>query len=141
MFSLEFDRPHRLALVRFSGEFGRSDIGALDRAAERLVASEGPVHFLFDFTDVELVAMPDKAIAERGRRPHSSPGYQRVVVAPQPEIFELYRLFNANQALVGSEAPTIVKTLELALIHLGVRKPDFKPVKLPARFQLIPLRK
>jgi hypothetical protein len=141
MFSLEFDRQHRLALARFSGEFDRGDIGALDRATERLVASEGPFHFLFDFTAVESVAMPDKVFAERGRRPHRSPGFQRVVVAPHPEIFELYRLFNANQVLVGSEVPTMVKTLELALIHLGVRKPNFKPVPLPARFQLIPLRK
>ena len=101
MFSLGFDRQRRLALARFSGEFGRDDIGALDRAIANLIAAEGPVHLLFDFTAVESVAMPDRAIAERGRRPHRCPGYQRVIVAPQPEIFELYRLFGANQSLIG----------------------------------------
>ena len=141
MFSLAFDRQRRLALARFSGEFGRDDIGDLDHAIATLIAAEGPIHLLFDFTAVESVAMPDKAIAERGRRPHRCPGYQRVIVAPQPEIFELYRLFGANQSLIGSDAPTIVKTMEHALIHLGVRKPNFKPIRLPARFQLIRLRK
>jgi hypothetical protein len=141
MFSLGFDRQNRLALARFSGEFGRDDIAALDHAIESLVAAEGRTHLLFDFSTVESVAMPDRAIAERGRRPPMCPGYQRVIVAPQLEIFELYRLFGANQSLIGSDAPTIVKTMEFALIHLGVRKPHFKSIQLPARFQLIRMRR
>jgi hypothetical protein len=43
----------------------------------------------------------------------------------------LYRLFGANQTTVGSSAPKIVRTIEHALIHLGVGKPDFKPVATP----------
>ena len=128
-------------LARFSGELDRHDIGAFDHAAAHVVATEGCAHFVLDFTAVDSVAMPDKALAERGKRPHRCPGYQRIVVAPQPEISELFRLFGANQSMIGSSAPMIVKTLEHALVHLGVGQPDFKPLKTPARFQLIRLRK
>ena len=131
MFHIEFDRHHRLAWARFSREFVRDDILAFDQATKAFIATEGCAHFVFDFTAVDSVAMPDRALAERGKRPHMCPGYQRIIVAPQPEIFGLYRLFGANQSMVGSAAPIIVKTMKHALIHLGVGKPDFKPVALP----------
>jgi hypothetical protein len=128
MFTIEFDRQHSLTLARFSGEFGFDDIGTLDRVGEIFVAAEGPSHFLFEFSAVEAVSMPPWAIARRGRRPQLCPGYQRIVVAPQPEILELYRVFGANQLLVGSAAPMLVKTMAQALAHIGVPKPRFKPV-------------
>jgi hypothetical protein len=141
MFTLGFDRQRRVLLARFSGELGGHDIGAFDHAVSHCIAVEGCAHLVLDFTAVDSVALPDKAVAERGRRPHRCPGYQRIVVAPQPEIVGLYRLFGANQSMVGSSAPKIVKTLDHALVHLGVGKPNFKPLKTPARFQLIKLRK
>jgi hypothetical protein len=115
-----------VALFRFSGAFSRGDIAAVDHACKALLAAEGGAHFVFDFTAVETVAMPDEAIAKRGKRPQLNVGYQRVVVAPQVEIFELYRLFAANQVQVGAETPTVVKTLRQALLHLGVGRPVFR---------------
>lgn len=126
MFTTEYDRQHKVALFRFSGAFARGDIVAVDHTCKALLGAEGGAHFVFDFTAVETVAMPDKAIAERGKRPQLNPGYQRVVVAPQVEIFELYRVFAANQLQVGAQAPTVVKTLRQALIHLGVGRPIFR---------------
>ena len=132
MFHIEFDRHYKLAWARFSGELRRDDIGTFDRTVALFIATEGCAHFVLDFTAVESVAMPDEALFERGKRQHKCPGFQRVVVAPQPEIFGLYRLFSANQSRIGSEAPLIVKTMEHALIHLGVAKPDFVLFKKPA---------
>ena len=128
MFQLEFDRHCKLVWARFSGQLARSDIVDFDRATEVFLKTEGCANFILDFTTIESVAMPDRALAERGRRPHMCPGHQRVVVAPQPEIFGLYRVFAANQSMIGSAAPTIVKTMQQALLHLGVGNPDFKPI-------------
>lgn len=128
-------------LARFSGEFGRHDIGAFDHAFARFIDVEGCAHLVIDFTDVDSIAMPDQALAERGKRPHRCPGCHRIVVAPQPEISELYRLFSANQSMVGSTAPKIVKTMEHALVHLGVGEPDFRPIETPSPSQVVRLRK
>jgi hypothetical protein len=115
----------------------RDDIGTFDRAAGLFVAAEGCAHFVLDFTAVDSVAIPDRALADRAKRPHICPGFQRVVVAPQIEIAELYRLFAAHQSRVGSAAPRIVKTMEQALVHLGVGKPDFMPVRQPPNLEVI----
>jgi hypothetical protein len=127
MFTLQFDRKHRLALVRFFGSFTSSDIANFDHAADKFIAAEGPSDFVLDFTAVRSVAMPDRAMVARGRRPQSCPGYRRVVVAPQPEIFGLYQIFAAHQLRIGSEAPVIVRTLHDALGFLGVGTPDLSP--------------
>src|SRR5205814_333988 len=60
MFDVEFDRQHKLVLVRFRGDFGRNDIENLDDAIARLVAAEGPVHFLLDFSAVAASASPGR---------------------------------------------------------------------------------
>jgi hypothetical protein len=122
-----------VALFRFSGALSRGDIGAVDHACKAFLAAEGGAHFVFDFTAVETVAVPDEAIARRGKRPQLNAGYQRVVVAPQVEISELFRLFAANQVQIGAEPPTVVKTLRQALIHLGVGRPAFRAVAVEDR--------
>ncbi len=127
MFNVEFDRQHRLVLVRFRGDFGRNDIGTLDDAIARLVGAEGPVHFLLDFSAVETISVTQAAIGERGKRAQLFPGYHRIIVAPQPEIFALYCLFGANQSLIRSSVPLVVETMEQALVCLGVPAPSFSP--------------
>ena len=102
MITFERDRRHNVTLVRFNGEFEIETIARLDHASELLVQAEGPTHFLFDFSGIERVNIPDSAIAQRGRRLPLCAGYQRVVVAPQPEIFGLYGVFAAK---AGSNAP------------------------------------
>jgi hypothetical protein len=131
MFHIEFDRHYRVVWARFSGTLVREDIIAFDRAATAFVVNEGCAHFVFDFTAVNSVALPEQAIVERGKRPHLCPGCERVVVAPQSEISGLYRLFAAKQSMIGSSVPKIVKTIEHAFLHLGVGRPNFKPVTTP----------
>ena len=130
-FSLAFDRNQRVVLVSFRGEFGSDDIATLDSAAHAFVAKEGAVHFLLDFTGVKRVSMPDQAIAERAERPPLCPGFKRVVVAPQPEIFGLYCLFAAKQKRLGSDAPIVVRSMQGAVDLLGLRLPAFAPVEIP----------
>jgi hypothetical protein len=132
LFSLAFDRDHRVVLASFRGEFGCGDIATFDAAAEAFVAGEGAVHFLLDFCNVRHVSMPDQAIAERAERPPLCPGFKRVVVAPHPEIFGLYCLFVAKQRRIGADAPIVVRSVQAALDFLGLPMPSFAPVETPA---------
>ena len=131
MFSLAFDRNHRVVLVSFRGEFGADDIATLDAAAGAFVAKNGPVHFILDFTGVQRVSMPDQAIAERAERPPLCPGFKRVIVAPQPEIFGLYCLFAAKQQRTGAEPPVVVRSMRSAVDFLSLGLPGFAPVEMP----------
>ena len=131
MFSLAFDRNHRVMLVSFRGEFGTDDIATLDADARSFVAQNGPVHFLLDFSGVQRVSMPDLAITERAERPPLCPGFKRVVVAPHPEIFGLYCLFSAKQKRIGVDAPVVVRSMQSAVDFLGLRLPGFAPVEIP----------
>lgn len=132
MFTIARDRTRNITLARFEGEFAPDVIGQLDHAGELLVEAMGPTHFLFDFTGIDCVSMPDATIAERGRRAPLCAGYQRVVVAPQPEIFGLYLVFAAKQRDVGSSAPIMVRSMKEALARLGVRRPAFEPLDMAA---------
>lgn len=131
MFSLAFDRSHRVVLASFRGEFGCDDIASLDAAARAFVDKHGPVHFLLDFSGVQRVSMPDQAIRERAEQPPLCPGFKRVIVAPQPEIFGLYRLFAAKQQYTGLDAPVVLRSMQGAVNFLGVRQPGFVPVQMP----------
>ena len=68
MISFSRDRQHNVTLVQLSGAFSPEVIARLDHATELLVQVEGPMHFLLDFSDVERVNMPNRAIAVRSRR-------------------------------------------------------------------------
>ena len=67
MFTLAFDRRHKILLARVSGVLSSSDVVALDGAIERFTARNGPAHGLMDFTSVSTVAVPDSMYT------HSSP--------------------------------------------------------------------
>jgi hypothetical protein len=129
MVSFEKDRQHNVTLARFSGEFGPETIVQLDHASELLVEAEGPTHFVLDFSGIERVNMPDRAIAKRGQRVPLCIDYERVVVAPQPELFGLYRVF---AAAAGAAAPVIVRSISEALLYLDLRRPVFEPVDMAA---------
>lgn len=131
MFSLAFDRSHRVVLVSFSGEFGSGDITTLDAVAHTFVAKEGAVHFVLDFTGVQRVSIPDQTIAKRAEQPPLCVGFKRIVVAPQPEIFGLYRLFAAKQQRIGADAPLLVRSMQAALTLLDLRMYAFAPIHIP----------
>ena len=75
-------------------------------------------------------------MAKRAERPPLCPGFQRIVVAPDPEIFGLYCLFAAKQRLAAGMAPASVAA-EVGLVdqsHLTRRFARMYGVT-PARYQ------
>lgn len=128
MLTLLFDHKNRVLLARFSGIYTSDDIAAFDRGVGRFVAEEGAVRGLYDFSRVEAVAVPKTKFFELGRRPQLALDQDRVIVAPQLEIYELARLYAALQRDFGNVEPRIVRTLAEAYELLGLRNPEFAPV-------------
>lgn len=131
MFRLLFEGRERVLLTRYSGVFSSDDITKLDAIVVEFVAREGYVRNIFDFTDVDGMAIPRTRLFERGRRPRMNPGKDRVIVAPQHEIQQLYGDYARAQIDIGNGKLMIVQTLTEAFDQLRLRSPDFKPIAIP----------
>jgi hypothetical protein len=130
MFALAFEDRYRVLLVRFSGIHVPEDISELEWAATEIVAWDGPMHgLLLDYTSVEAVAVPHSFIAYRARLPQISSGYERVMVAPNPELYELAHAYARLQRDFGNPEPRVVLSLWDAYQLLGLDKPDFQDIR------------
>jgi hypothetical protein len=129
MFTLLFAAREKVMLTRYSGVFSSDDISALDEFVAGFVAREGHyVRSIFDFTAVKAIAVPRPKLLERGRRARMNPDQDRVVVAPQEEIYEIYCDYAQGQLDIGNGKLMVVRTLPEALRLLGLSNPDFQPL-------------
>ena len=128
MFTLAYDRGHKVLRARFEGVLSSQDIEELDRAVIAFTAREGPTHGLVDLSAVNLVALPETLLVRRSQQPPFSPGYKRVFVV-SPQSFELARTFASHQTAAGLGAVDLVTTLAEAYRVLRLPKvPRFEPV-------------
>jgi hypothetical protein len=129
MFTLAFEHTHRVLLVRYVGIFTPEDIVQLDRAVIEFVAQQGPVRGLLDFSNVEAFAVSHTLLVERGRLVAIMPSEERVIVAPNAEIYDLARGYASRQRDFGNLEPRVVMSLWDAYRLLGLNAPDFQPVE------------
>jgi len=115
MFTLAFDRRHRILLTRVTGAVGSGDVSALDGAIQRFTARHGPAHGVVDFTAVSTVAVPIGKLI-----PANASAYTWIVVADR-------RL--AELARTGARESVIVSSVDEALRQLGATDPSFEPVE------------
>jgi hypothetical protein len=128
MFKLEFEYHHRVLLARFFGILTPEDVLQFDEAARLIVAREGPLRGILDYSDIEIVAVPKTLLVQRARLPQISPGQERVLVAAKPETYEMARAYAAQQRDFGNVEPRVVPTLPDAYRLLGLDKPDFQAI-------------
>ena len=129
MFTLLFATREKVMLTRYGGVFSSDDISALDEFVAGFIAREGfYVRSIFDFTAVRAVAIPRPRLLERGRKTRMNPGQDRVVVAPQQEIYNLYCDYAQGQLDIGNGKMMVVHTLAEALRLLGLSNPNFQPL-------------
>jgi hypothetical protein len=129
MFTLAFEHSHRVLLARFVGILTTEDVAQFDEAATSIVAREGRLRGLLDFSDVETIAVPNTLFIQRGRLPQVSPGQDRVFVATKPETYEIARAYTIQQRDFGNVEPRVVRTLWDAYRLLGLDKPDFQAIR------------
>lgn len=130
MFTLSFEPREKVLLARQSGVFSSEDISMLDTNTVALVAQEGYFRSIFDYTDLTIVAIPRSKLMERGKKARMNPGKDRVIVAPQQEIYELYFEYAQGQLAIGNGEMKLARTLNEALDILGLRNPNFQPIAL-----------
>ena len=129
MFTLLFDGREKVMLTRYTGVLSSEDIAALDEYVRGFVAREGfYVRSIFDLTGVEVFAISRPKLLLRGRKLRINPGQDRVFVAPQHEIYELYRDDAQAQLDLGNGKMMVVKCLDEALRLLRLHDPDFQLV-------------
>lgn len=128
MFALAFDRRHNVLLTRFSGVFNSSDIAELDSAIIRFAVEHGPAHGILDFSGVVAVSVPMNRLLQRARQPAINPQHRRVIVASDPEMFQIALKFTIEQGLAGASGPLVVSSMDEALKALKVEDPVFVPL-------------
>ena len=132
MFSLYYERRHNVIMTRLTGVLSSEDIEQHDRAVllflAGLFASERQVRGLYDFSQVEALAVPDSKITQRGQRPAIIDGF-RVVVPPDSAAgLDFVRLIADQLRAAGHREPVIANTLEEAYRLLGLDNPQFDQV-------------
>jgi hypothetical protein len=129
MFDIGVCEAKQVALIRFSGELTESDFSGLDRIAGN---ARGRAEFdcIFDFTAVEKLELATEFVAKRGELPQAFKDRERIYVVPQDDLKLLTRLYAAYQTAKGWRSPSIVATLDEALLRLGVAQADFRPVSI-----------
>lgn len=128
MFSLFYERHHRVLMVRITGVLSSDDIAMHDRAVLRFLAGKDGVRAIYDLSKVETLAIPASKIAQRGQRPAIVTG-QRIVVSSSAGGTEFVRIIADEQRTAGLAEPTVVPTLEQAYALMGLGKDAaFEPV-------------
>jgi hypothetical protein len=128
MFSLFFERHHRVLMVRITGVLSSEDIATHDRVVLRFLAGKDGVRAIYDLSKVEALAVPASKIAQRGQRPAIVTGH-RIVVSSSAGGAEFVRIIADEQRTAGLAEPTIVPTLEQAYAQMNLGKDAvFEPV-------------
>jgi len=130
MFTLSFDKKHRVLRSTFSGIFSSDDIKASDLATLAFTALHGPSRGLIDFSNTEVMGVPVSKLLERSLQPQMTPGRERVMVLPQNDWTVLAQRFGEQQRLGGSRPPVVVSSVDEAYFILGLVDPCFEEVSL-----------
>jgi hypothetical protein len=136
MFSLAFDRAHRVLHLKLTGVYTTEDLDRFDVVALHFVNEHGPVHMLLDFSGTTAMAAPASKLRQRGQLPPLCPAHLRVMVMPRPELQEFGLAFAEFQRQAGHPAPLVVASLEegMRALSLGADA-AFEPVPDPPAAQ------
>jgi hypothetical protein len=128
MFALSFDSNHRVLLAQFAGVLSTEDIEGFDKALAAFVSRHGFVRGIFDFSSVQANAVPQSFLVRRARLPQILLGQERIIVAPQQEMYELACAYAAQQRDFGNVEGQVVRALGDAYRLLSLEQADFRPL-------------
>jgi len=119
---------HRVLLAQFAGVLSTEDIEGFDKALAAFVSRHGVARGIFDFSSVQANAVPHSFLVWRARLPQILLGQERIIVAPQQEIYELACAYAAQQRDFGNVEGQVVRALGDACRMLDLEQADFRPV-------------
>lgn len=128
MLAVGFDRQRNVLLLTLLDTFDNGTMAVMDAACVAFFDAEGPSHAIFDFTPTRKVVMAPLSLERRASKPAMCVGFERVIVAPQPELRALAEKFRLDQSSAGLPAPHVVQSLAEAEQLLGLGPLVFEPV-------------
>jgi hypothetical protein len=131
VYRLEFDPKCLVVRCAFENDVTEADLFDADRELTRFTEETRTEGAIYDFSDVGQFRVSAEAMQKLATL--KSPGLagkQRVVVAPQPVIFGLCRIFQSMRDSAGDNLVAVVKTFPEALGMLGVKGLQFRRVEL-----------
>ena len=128
MLSLAFDRKNRVLRITVSGIFASDEMEELDRVVIGFIARHGQMRGIYDYTDVEAIAVPQTRLVQRAQQPAIMRD-QRVIVASRVLGGEGARAYGRYQREAGEKEAAVVDTLEAAYLLLELDNPRFEPVE------------
>ena len=128
MLSLAFDRKNRVLRITVSGIFASDEMEELDRVVIGFIARHGQMRGIYDYTDVEAIAVPQTRLVQRAQQPAIIRD-QRVIVASRVLGGEGARAYGRYQREAGEKEAAVVDTLEAAYRPLELDNPRFEPVE------------
>jgi hypothetical protein len=129
-YTVHIDEKFRILLVRFETLVTANDFESLHGDMLVFAQRHGNRDAIVDFTAVTSFTADVGYMRAIGRRPRVMKGARRVLVAPQPEIFGLSRMYGLHQSDASGEEPMIVHTLDEACTFLELEAPQFIPLVL-----------
>ena len=128
MFALSFDSNHRVLLAQFARVVSTEDIEGFDKSLAAFVSRHGFVRGIFDFSSVQANAVPQSFLVRRARLPQILLGQERIIVAPQQEMYELACAYAAQQRDFGNVEGQVVRAIGDAYRLLSLEQADFRPL-------------
>lgn len=129
MVDVGFDRARSTLHLCVVGPLNAATLAQLDDICTALLEAEGPCHAIFDFTAVDHIDLDLELLRRRAAEPPLAPGFERILVAPRPELMRLALAFRHHQQQAGLIAPLVARSLEEAMRLLGARRMTFRRIE------------
>jgi hypothetical protein len=128
-YTLSFDSAHKVLMVTLGPVVSKETALASRAAIIRLVAAEGACDGIADLTAVEHTEITSEGVRWLASLIPAIPASRRrILVAPQPLIYGLSRMFQMLQE--GHQSRTaVVRTLQEAFDLLGLQSPQFEKLE------------
>ena len=116
-------RARRILLISFPLPVTRETLQRLDVERAAVIRREGAMDMIVDFTDSPPVDIPSRLTHERVAMPSPMPGFRRVYVAPQDELFGSLRMY-----AIPHDDPRVevMRSLDRAFATLSVAPGEFE---------------
>jgi hypothetical protein len=128
VYRLEFDRQHRIVRCAFENDVAEPELFEADRELTLFTGRTRVEGAIYDFSGVRNFRISPSAMEKLVTL--TSPGLagkQRVVIAPQPVVFGMCRIFQSLRDSAGDDLVAVVRTFPEALKILGIRDLEFAP--------------
>jgi hypothetical protein len=130
MYTMLFDRSHRVLLTRAAGAFTYADLTGVNDDMAAFVAREGTMRFICDMTAVETIPIPTAQLVGYAQKVAPLGADQKIYVAADRLVFGLCRQYATIQRHAGNREPAVLESLDEAYRTFAITDPEFEPIRL-----------